>query len=172
MKTKFSFLLVLLLALVIGIQPAIAKKPLTTLTFDEPVVGVSFDNGTIVEPWCSGPLNLCGPYVDGHALGGDGTLTMTFDRPTTVIEFGIAVELDYVAWWDYQPWNDVFIIDLYGPGQSGLRETIVLGASPASDFIMDGYFNYRGSAIETVVFHIAPHYQPTTWYIDNLVFHG
>lgn len=171
MKTKFSFLLVLLLTLVIGAQPAVAKKPLTTISFDDPVVGVSFDNGSIVEPWCSDP-QLCGPYVDGNALGGGGTLTMTFDKPTTVIEFGVAVELDYVVWYDYHPWNDVFIIDLYGPGQSGLRQTIVLGASPASDFVMDGYFSYRGSAVEKVVFHIAPQYQPTTWYLDNLVLHG
>ncbi|MAU12128.1 MAG: hypothetical protein CL607_20065 [Anaerolineaceae bacterium] len=172
MKIKFSFLLVLLLALSLGVQPAVAKKPLTTVTFDEPVVGVSFDNGSIYEPWCSGPLNLCGPHVDGNALASTGTLTLTFDKPTTVIEFGVAVELDYVVWSDYQPWDDVFIVEVYGPGQSGLRETIVFGVTPVSEFMMNGYFTYSGPAIKSIVIRLGEPYQPSGWYLDNLVFHG
>ncbi|MAU12129.1 MAG: hypothetical protein CL607_20070 [Anaerolineaceae bacterium] len=174
MKTKFSFLLVLLLMLVVGIQPAVAKKPLTTITFDE-VTKINRDTWVadgITFEYAEGSLfTVCtgiegGTYTEGAVLCGesDGILTVTFDKPTTVVEFGVALTEDY-------PLSDAIIVDLYGPGNSGLRETIYVPTVPAVSYWSEGHLVYQGPAVDKIVFHIDPDLWFTGWWIDNVVFH-
>ncbi|MAU12130.1 MAG: hypothetical protein CL607_20075 [Anaerolineaceae bacterium] len=177
MKTKFSFLLVLLLMLVVGIQPAVAKKPLTTITFDElpehVIMGSEYIKGATIEY-----LGVTGFAIfgDGSAPGLDyiqdkclwgypkGEMMITFDKPTSVLEFGVAIATnDMLA--------HTVIIDLYKPGNGSLRDSVTLSTAPkyaASETL----FTYHGAAIERVVIRFTESEWDYGFMIDNIVFHG
>lgn len=177
MKTKFSFLLVLLLTLVISTQPAVAKKPLTTITFDDVVnvpgvytwdadgATLEYVDGTGAH---IGDLDVLGPftYIQSMAFEGesDGDLVISFDRPTTVVGFGVAIsENDAIT--------DAIRVDLYGPGNSGLRETHFVSLSVLSRW-SEGTFYYDGPAVTRIVIHVDDTYWFTGLWVDNIVFHG
>lgn len=174
MKTKFSFLIVLLLTLVIGIQPAIAKKPLTIYPFDEATflgiddegVGTWITDDLMFEYHGSGGCLTCSGEILNMETDPDAELTITFEKPTTVVEFEVAISAHY-------PVADGIFVDVYGPGQSGLRESFVVPVLTLNDFgYHEGYFAYDGAAVKKVVLHFL---QGQPWYgftVDNLVYHG
>lgn len=182
MKTKFSFLLVLLLTLVIGAQPAVAKKPLTTIAFDGApeggfshldLDGVTFDYpnwgtyGAAInyeEPdWA---LTIDGlKYIDGWYLGAEvvpENLVITFDKPTTVVEFGFAIPMSSPT--------DSVLIDLYQPGHNKLRESVVFTMSPSTEIWREEQFIYRGPAINKVVISFPNLPLRYDFRLDNLTF--
>lgn len=183
MKNKFTIFLVLLLALTLGIQPTIAKKPLTTITFDgytlwQPVNRLTRDgvtykftvhgNESDAAQFGVVPSSSTLTQVQGHVLEGPsiGELTLEFDKPTTIIEFGVALYRRF-------PINNALTIDLYRPGHNELRETISVSTSPDPDF-SEGYFSYHGPAVKKIVINFIE--IPGIYYyyfnIDNLVFHN
>lgn len=181
MKNKFTIFLVLLLALTLGIQPTIAKKPLTTITFDEVpsqgfvtlyVNGVTFEYDTLGAVAAVDFGDICPggqdgiTYLQGKCLTGQtaGQLILTFDKPTTLIEFGFALAT-------IEPVTDAVIVDLYSPGLGKLRETIIASATPLP-LTAEGLFSYSGPAVNRVVINFAEGPGFASFSLDNLVFHG
>jgi hypothetical protein len=177
---KSVFMVSLLIAIMlIGViaGPVFAEKPLTTLTFDEipfqPVDGLSF-NGVHFGFQIGGAsstdanYNSAGPgqitYVNDPSLEGDaaGTLTLTFDQPTTVVEFGVALST-------LQSLPAGVTVDLHRPGRGLLRQTISLSTSPNPSFT-EGLFSYTGPAVKTVVITFDSA-SASRFALDNLDFH-
>ena len=179
MKKRY-FVVSLLLAVVLVFTtagPVLAQKPLTTLTFDEismqPVDGLNFKGVTFgfqimgvpsldARYYASGPGQI--KYVQDPSLEGNasGTLTLTFDQPTTVVEFGVALNTG-------APLPAGATVDLYRPGKGWIRQTIPLTTSPIIAWT-EGLFSYSGPAVKTVVITfdwlIASRFA-----LDNLKFH-
>ncbi|MCA9963413.1 MAG: hypothetical protein KC423_04190 [Anaerolineales bacterium] len=176
-QLMISFLIgVVVMSMVVG--TAFAKKPLTTLLFDEvpfqpidglKVNGVDFQfqvNGT---PSNDARYNTAGlpplfEYVQCPCLEGNsrGVLTMTFDKPTTEIEFGVALNTVF-------PLPEGVTVELYRPGAGMLRQTVSLETSNEI-FFTEGMFSYSGPAVKTMVitfdwFHAA------RFILDNLTYH-
>ncbi|MAU12131.1 MAG: hypothetical protein CL607_20080 [Anaerolineaceae bacterium] len=184
MKDRFSIILVLLFALTLGLQPATAKKPLTTITFEDipdyqVVDTLQVSGATIYSPlW--GAYGAIVADINDHNLGSDGLLyandkaiwgeavpwgvTITFDSPTTVVKFGFAIS----RYWPDEP----IFVDLYGPGQSGLRETRVLSLAEPIYNWRNTQFSYHGPAVEQVVIRFSDALLRADFVIDNLVFHN
>ena len=179
MKKRY-FEVSLLLAVVLVVMaagPVLANKPLTTLTFDElpfqPVDGLYFNGVTFGfqindvnsdDAW----YHLDGPdttYVQAPSLEGDaeGTLTLTFDQPTTVVEFGVALSTGVTL-------QAGATVDLYRPGKGWLRQNITLATSPNPAF-SEGLFSYSGPAVKTVVITFDWQSDDTRFMLDNLKFH-
>ena len=174
MKKRY-FVVSLLLTVVLVIMtagPVLAKKPLTTLTFDDPppmqpanglnVNGVTFgfQSG---DAWYHG-VGPVTTYIQTPNLEGDaaGTLTLTFDQPTTVVEFGVAL-------WTSATLPAGATVNLYRPGKGWLRQTIALATS-ADPMFTEGRFIYSGPAVKTVVITFDSQNAPR-FMLDNLVFH-
>ena len=164
-------------ALVLAAGPVLAAKPLTVLTFDEipfqPVDGLNH-NGVSFGFQIGGVLSTDayyhsgGPgqttYVQDPSLEGNaaGTLTLTFDQPTTVIEFGVVLST-------FMPLPAGVTVDLYRPGKGMLRETVPLATSPMP-FWTEGLFSYTGPAVKTVVVTFDS-VNAGRFALDNLTFH-
>jgi hypothetical protein len=178
-KRYFVVSLLLTVALVvITAGPVLAKKPLTTLTFDEldyqlvdglNVNGVTFgfQSG---DAWYHGPTPLGTltyiqpPELEGSAMG---TLTLTFDQPTTVVKFGVALG-GYIPIPDPLPAGAT--VDLYRPGKGRIRQNITLQTSHNPDY-SEGLFSYSGPAVKTVVITFDWQSGATRFMLDNLEFH-
>jgi hypothetical protein len=111
----------------------------------------------------SGPrfpyVNLQEPYcIFGYCHATQGNVTMTFDVPTTVVEFDLGtlttVQNDHAA-----------VVTLVSPSGKIVQVT-ELSISPLAMF-SEGHFSYSGRAVKQVVVEI-PH--ALNWVMDNIEF--
>ena len=153
-----------------------AGKPLTTLEFDElpfqPVNGLSIEGVTFAFTLNGHPFNDAnynsfgpgpGPFVQCPCLEGNtrGTLTITFDKPTTIVEFGVGLSTTV-------PLATGFTVDVIGPSGKS-RGVFPVATSPAPTFT-GAQFSYSGAAVSQVVitFNSAA---AGRFVIDNLTYH-
>jgi hypothetical protein len=158
--------------------PVTAGKPLSVLTMDEipnqPIDGLRYGgvtfsfhvNGipsTDAHYHAFGPLQLL--YLDDPSIEGtaSGTVVIEFDKPTTVIEFGVALNV-------WRHLRDAVIIKLYRPGVGLLRETIDLDAHPEI-FWAEALYQYFGPAVKTVEISFRTDLFNPRFALDNLTFH-
>ena len=168
--------LVCILVVQVGLVTGAHASPIT-LTFDEvstPVpggvtaLGVTFSLEVGMAP--SGDLTYGHAglgdltYVMGKVLEGDanGVLTIDFSQPTTIVEFGLA--LNTVTAPDFHA-ADVELFDgaLMSLGVTPLLTTNLI-------FFTEGLFSYSGPAVERVVidFDDAIPALPPRFALDNL----
>lgn len=157
--------------------PAVAARPLTTLTFDElpsqPVDGVSIGGVTFGfriggNPSDDAFYNGLGPgvttYVQDPSLEGsaDGTLTLQFDHPTTILRFGIARN----CFCTLTPGVSVQLFSPGGHHSQGLisRPTASLGT------FSEALFSYVGAAIQTAVITFPSANEAFRFALDNLTY--
>jgi len=146
-----------------------AAKQTVTLTFDElsfePVNGVTINGLTFgftggdATYGAFGPgsiVNVQDPSLEGSSAG---TLTLSFARPTNVLEFGLALSTSG----SLRPGATVA---LYNPG-GHLRSTIPLNTDPIVLFT-EGRFAYAGGAIGSAVITFDP--TAGRFALDNLTF--
>jgi hypothetical protein len=152
--------------------PASAGMPLTRVTFDElppqaadglNVNGVTFSSpdafygaagaGTIT--W------IQDPSLEG---GATATLTLMFDRPTTLLEFGIARSCTCTL-------PAGASVDLFAPGAAVRSSTITVATTPLVTF-SEGLFSYSGAAIQRAVITFPSPEVATRFSLDNLTFRG
>lgn len=176
---RFNIVLIVTLVLVLLVaSPVAAKKPLTTLTMDEiatqPVDGLSFSGVTFAftvngMPSTDANYHAYGPgqmeYVQDPSIEGTiyGTLVMVFDKPTTEVAFGVALETMYDV-------EDAVIVKLYRPGAGLLRETVDLDGHPVILWT-EAQYTYSGPAVKTVEITFQPAFGASRFALDNLVFH-
>jgi len=149
----------------------------TTLTFGEipfqsvddlAYTGVAFDFKIGGADSPEAFYNSFGPgtltYVDDPSLTGDsaGVLTLDFDIPTLVVEFGMAVNTADAL-------SPGFRVELFSPSLTSLGETPVdvfptLGALGFSE----NRFEYAGGPISRVVIRFD--HQPGSFALDNLTY--
>ena len=177
---RFVLLLSLLVLLPFAFSaPALAAKPVTTLTFDElpsqPVDGLSFSGVTFgfqiggvpsADAYYggSGPGSIA--FVQDPSLEGNsgGVLTLTFDQPTTVLEFGIARSCSCTL-------TPGISVELFKPGAAGRsRSLITATTSPVVSF-SEALFSYSGPAIQTALVTFPSAGLATRFALDNLKFH-
>jgi hypothetical protein len=153
-----------------------AGKPLTTLVFDElpfqPVNGVSIAGVTFGFTLNGHPFNDAnynsfgpdpGPFVQCPCLEGNtrGTLTITFDKPTTIVEFGVGLSTTV-------PLATGFTVDVIGPSGKS-RGVFPVATSPAPTFT-GAEFSYNGAAVSEVVVTFDS-VDAARFVIDNLTYH-
>lgn len=178
---RFVLLLSLLVLVPFAFSaPALAAKPVTTLTFDEvpfqPVDGLSIGGVTFGfqiggTPSTDAFYGGFGPgnttYVQDPSLEGNsaGVLTLTFDQPTTVLEFGIARSCICTL-------TPGVSVELFKPGAAGnSREVITMTTSPLISF-SEALFSYSGPAIQTAVISFPSSELAIRFALDNLTFQG
>jgi hypothetical protein len=176
---RFILLLSLLVLLLSAFSaPALAAKPVTTLTFGElpfqPVDGLSISGVTFGfeiggVPSADAHYGAFGPgsttFVQDPSLEGNsgGVLTLTFDQPTTVLEFGIARSCICTL-------TPGLSVELFKPGAAGhSRGVITLTTTPVVSF-SEALFSYSGPAIQTAVITF-PSITASRFALDNLQFH-
>jgi hypothetical protein len=177
---RFVVLLSLLVLLPFAFSaPVQAAKPVTTLTFDElpfqPVDGLSFGGVTFGfqiggVPSTDANYASAGPgsitFIDDPSLEGnaEGVLTLTFDKPTTVLEFGVARSCTCVL-------SPGVAVELFKPGAAGhSRGVMTVTTTPIISF-SEALFSYSGPAIKTAVLTFPSAGLATRFVIDNLKFH-
>lgn len=176
--SHYALIVLSLLALMLFAfsAPALAEKPLTTLTFDElpsqPVDGLSvngvtfdFDLGADARYGSSGPGSIL--YVQDPSLEGNsyGALTLTFDQPTTVLEFGIARSCFGCTL------APGVAVELFKPGGHDRSDRIItMTTSPHGSF-SQALFSYSGPAIQKAVVRFPSPEQAFRFALDNLRFH-
>jgi hypothetical protein len=177
---RYVLLLSLLVLLPFAFSaPAQAAKPVTTLTFDElslqPVDGLSFSGVTFGfqiggVPSADANYGGFGPgsitFVQDPSLEGssDGVLTLTFDQPTTVLEFGIARSCICTL-------TPGVSVELFKPGAAGRsRGVMTMTTSPVVSF-SEALFSYSGPAIGTAVITFPSSGLASRFALDNLKFH-
>jgi hypothetical protein len=153
---------------------AAAAPPTHTLTFDElgfqPVNGLHFAGVTFAfdvagSPSSDANYGAFGPgtttYVQDPSLEGtsSGRLTLRFDHPTTVLEFGLAILA-------FEPLNPGARVELFNPGGHS-RGTIPLNTQNLLGF-SEGRFAYKGGAIGSAVITFAV--PNTRFALDNLTY--
>ena len=176
---RFVPLLSLLILLPFAFSaPALAAKPVTTLTFTElpvqPVNGVSV--GGVTFGFEVGGVSSTDAFMAGSDRGAlpscrihrsratPGVLTLTFDRPSTVLEFGIARSCICTL-------TPGVSVELFKPGATGRSRGIITQTTSPLVSFSEGLFSYSGPAIQTAVVTfpsagIAPRFA-----LDNLTFH-
>jgi hypothetical protein len=153
-----------------------AGKPLTTLLFDElpfqPVDGLSFQGATFAfsiggVPSNDANYNSFGPppgdFVNCPCLEGNaaGTLTITFDKPTEVVEFGANVSTTI-------PLSTGFTVDVIGPNGKS-RGVFAVATNPSPLFSGAG-FSYSKNAVSQLVLTFNSG-AAARFVIDNLTYH-
>jgi hypothetical protein len=178
---RVAFVLSLLALLPLAFSaPALAAKPVTTLTFDElsfqPVDGLSISGVTFGfevggVPSMDATYGAFGPgsitFVQDPSLEGNaaGVLTLTFDRPTTVLEFGLARSCICTL-------SPGVSVELGKPGAAdGSRGTVAVTTSPLVSF-SEAQFSYTGPAIKTAVITFPSAALAPRFALDNLTFSG
>jgi len=160
---------VAVLALALLPASAPAAKRTVTLTFDElsfvPVNGVTIDGLTFgftggdATYGAFGPgtiVNVQDPSLEGSSAG---TLTLSFARPTNVLEFGLALST-------FGSLTPGATVALYNPG-GHLRTTIPLNTDSIVSYT-EGRFAYAGGAIGSAVITFDP--TAGRFALDNLTF--
>lgn len=150
-------------------------KPLTTLLFGEvplqsvnglTVEGVTFGFTVGGSPSVDARYNsggpTPGPYIACPCLEGDalGTLTITFDKPTQVVQFGLALQVG----------GSLAVgatVDVIGPNGKS-RGVFPIATSPAPLFT-GGQFTYDKNAVSQLVITFNP--AAPRFAIDNLKYH-
>lgn len=177
---RFVFLLSLLFFLPFAFSaPALAAKPVTTLNFDEvpfqpvdglDVSGVTFGFQIGGVPSTDAHYNAFGPgtttFVQDPSLEGNaaGVLTLTFDQPTTVLEFGLARSCICTL-------TPGVSVEVFKPGAAGRsRGVINVTTSPIVSF-SEALFSYSGPAIQTAVINFPSAGLAIRFALDNLSFH-
>jgi hypothetical protein len=159
--------------------PALAAKPVTTLTMDElpfqPVDGLSFNGVTFGfeiggAPSNDANYNAFGPgtitFVQDPSIEGDsnGALTLSFDQPTTVLEFGIARSCICTL-------TPGVSVELFKPGAPNRsRGVMTMTTSPVVSF-SEARFSYTGPAVQTAVITFPSPGLASRFAFDNLSFH-
>ena len=158
-------------ALIPGV--AAAAPPATTLTFDElssqpvdgvQIAGVTFGFRVGGAPSPGATYGAIGPvttYVKGPSLVGTtaGTLTLRFARPTTVLEFGLALEF-------FGSLTPGATVELFNPGGHTLgTRTLATESLPVYSEVR---FAYRGGAIGSATIAFSP--SADRFALDNLTF--
>ena len=153
---------------------SVAAPPTTTLRFDElpmqPVNGLHFGGVTFAfdiggSPSLDANYGAFGPgtitYVQDPSLEGttEGRLTLRFDHPTTVLEFGLALST-------FGPLDPAARVQLFNPG-GHTRGTIPLSTQSLVSFT-EGRFSYRGGAIGSAVITFDVSF--LRFALDNLTF--
>jgi hypothetical protein len=175
---RVAFVLSLLAFLPLAFSaPALAAKPVTTLTFDElsfqPVDGLSISGVTFGfevggVPSMDATYGAFGPgsitFVQDPSLEGnaEGVLTLTFDRPTTVLEFGLARSCICTL-------SPGVSVELGKPGAGDSRGTVAVTTSPLVSF-SEAQFSYSGPAIKTAVITFPSAALAPRFALDNLTF--
>jgi hypothetical protein len=173
---RTTSLIALALACVVLLPAGVsaAAPPTTTLTFDElsfqPVNGLHFAGVTFAfdvagTPSTDANYGAFGPgtitYVQDPSLEGTsaGRLTLRFDHPTTVLEFGLALST-------FGSLSPGARVELFNPGghSSG---TIPLNTQSLISFT-EGRFAYQGGAIGSAVITFDPN--AGRFALDNLTF--
>jgi hypothetical protein len=151
-----------------------AAPPTTTLTFDElsfqPVNGLHFGGVAFAfevggAPSTDATYGAFGPgstiFVQDPSLEGNsaGRLTLRFDHPTTVLQFGLALST-------FGSLNPGARVELFNPGGHS-RGTIPLNTQSLVSFT-EGRFDYKGGAIGSAVITFDP--TAGRFALDNLTF--
>ena len=159
-------------------QLAESEQPLITLTFDElpfqPVHGLRFQGvtfGFTVDDVAStdAHYHAFGPgqstYVQDPSLEGAaaGTLTLTFDLPTSVLAFGVARSTE-------APLTPGVTVELFDPAGVSLG-TFAVELSPLRLFA-EGQFSYAGAAVHRAVITFPSPEVAPRFALDNLTFAG
>jgi hypothetical protein len=172
-----SLIAVLALALA---APAWPERPLTTLTFDElstqSIDGLSFNGVTFAfeeggAPSTDAFYGGLGPgsitWVQDPSLVGasSGTLTLVFDQPTTVLQFGIARNCVCTL-------APGVAVDLFRPGVTeSLSSTLTTTTSPLElDGFSEAQFSYSGPAIRKAVITFSSPETADRFALDSLTF--
>lgn len=160
--------------LLLPVAVSTAAPPTTTLTFDElsfqPVDGLHFGGVTFAfdvagSPSTDASYGAFGPgattYVQDPSLEGNaaGTLTLRFDRPTTVLDFGLALST-------FGSLTPGARIELFNPGGRS-RGTIPLNTQQLTLYT-EARFTYKGGAIGSAV--ITFEASAGRFALDNLTF--
>lgn len=177
---RFVLLLSLLLLLPFAFSaPALAAKPITTLTFDElpfqPVDGLSFSGVTFGfqlggAPSTDANYGAFGPgfitFVQDPSLEGNpaGVLTLTFAQPTTVLEFGIARNCLCTL-------TPGVSVEVFKPGVAGRSRRVVTQTTSPVVLYSEALFGYSGPAIQTAVITFPSPGLAGRFALDNLKFH-
>lgn len=145
--------------------PPAAATPCEGLTLNG--VTYAFTIGGTLSLDCNartlvGPVNtnnIQSPNIEGNAAG---VLHLTFDTPTTVVEFGVARSIPNLGT------TDTVIVDLYRPGIGLLREELFLDPT-ADPLFAGGRFEYQGPAVKTltIAFRTPP---ALRFVVDNLTY--
>lgn len=148
-----------------------------TITFDElprqSVHGLSFAGVNFFfevggQSSSDAFFNSGGPgsitHVQDPSLEGttDGILTLTFDAPTPVLEFGVAINVSQVL-------SPGVIVELLGP-DGDLIERIAVTTSPLVSFT-EARVRHEGALVGTAVIDFQPPFT-TRFALDNLTFDG
>jgi hypothetical protein len=177
---RFGLVLTILALLPFAFSaPALGAKPLTTLTMDElplqPVDGLSFNGVTFGfqiggAPSTDAHYHAFGPgtttFVQDPSLEGNpnGTLTLSFDQPTTVLEFGIARSC-------FCTLTPGISVELFKPGAANRsRGVMTMTTSPVVSF-SEAHFSYSGPAVKTAVITFPSAGIALRFALDNLTFH-
>jgi hypothetical protein len=158
---------------------ALGAKPLTTLTMDElpfqPADGLSFSGVTFGfqiggASSTDAHYNAFGPgateFVQDPSLEGNsnGALTLSFDQPTTVLEFGIARSCICTL-------SPGVSVELFKPGAAGRsRGVMTMTTSPVVSF-SEAHFSYSGPAVQTALITFPSPGLASRFALDNLSFH-
>jgi hypothetical protein len=161
-------------ALLLPAAASVAAPPTTTLRFDElptqSVNGLHFGGVTFAfdvggAPSFDASYGAFGPgvitYVQDPSLEGTtaGRLTLRFDQPTTVLEFGLALST-------FGPLDPAARVELFNPGGHS-RGTIPLSTQSLVSFT-EGRFSYDGGAIGSAVITFEEPF--LRFALDNLTF--
>lgn len=176
---RFVLLLSLLVLLPFAFSaPALAAKPVTTLTFTElpvqPVDGVSVSGVTFgfeIGGVSSADANYGGfgpgsiTFVQDPSLEGNsgGVLTLTFDRPTTVLEFGIARSCICTL-------TPGVSVELFKPGAADRSRGVMSMTTRPVAIFSEAHFSYSGPAIQTAVITFPSPEVAPRFALDNLTF--
>ena len=85
---------------------------------------------------------------------------MTFDQPTQVVQFGVAINVGGVR-------DEAVTVEVYGPNNK-LREIIDMDLAPAP-FFAGGWFSYEKDAVKKVC--VTFNGPGSRFAVDNLTFH-
>ena len=170
----YVFAVLCLVALMLfASAPALAEKPLTTLTFDElsaPANGLSFNGVTFGFTSDDANYGSRGPgstlYVQDPSLEGSsfGALTLTFDQPTTVLEFGVARSCSCTL-------APGVAVELFRPGAHDRSYKVITTTMSPHGSFAEALFSYRGPAIQKAVVTFLTLEQAPRFAFDNLRFH-
>jgi hypothetical protein len=160
--------------------PAWPERPLTTLTFDElptqsidglSVKGITFGFEDGGAPSTDAFYGGLGPgsitWVQDPSLVGasSGTLTLVFDHPTTVLQFGIARNCVCTL-------APGVAVELFRPGVTESSSSTLTMTTSALVSFSEAQFSYSGPAVRKAVITFSSPQTADRFALDNLTFRG